>query len=284
MFRIIGADGREYGPVSAETIRDWIAQGRANADTKVQAEGSTDWKPLSALPEFAEALGRHAATPPPPSFQTGPQSPPGTIYTPLPADVETRDYSLDIGRCFGRGWEIVMQNFWLTVGASFVLGLIVSAVGLIGGVCYGGMYILLLKLLRGQKAEFGDAFAGFSVAFLQLFLVGLVSSLLIAVGVIFCIIPGIYLAVVWAFAIPLVADKRMEFWPAMELSRKVVNKHWWTVFGMTLVSILVGLAGYLVLCVGIFIALPVISGAWAAAYEQVFCSERALQPVGRSGT
>jgi prepilin-type processing-associated H-X9-DG protein len=56
MYKVLGNDGKEYGPVSADQLRQWIAQGRAVRDTKVQAEGSTDWKPLSAIPEFATAF------------------------------------------------------------------------------------------------------------------------------------------------------------------------------------------------------------------------------------
>lgn len=52
MYKIIGADGREYGPVSAEQLRQWIAQGRANAQTRALAEGATEWKFLGTLPEF----------------------------------------------------------------------------------------------------------------------------------------------------------------------------------------------------------------------------------------
>jgi hypothetical protein len=52
MYKIIGADGKEYGPISTEQLRQWIAEGRANAQTRVCAEGTTEWKPLSAFPEF----------------------------------------------------------------------------------------------------------------------------------------------------------------------------------------------------------------------------------------
>jgi len=62
MYKIIGADGKEYGPVGADQIRQWIAEGRANAQTKIQAEGSTEWRLLSEFPEFADAL--NAAVPP----------------------------------------------------------------------------------------------------------------------------------------------------------------------------------------------------------------------------
>ena len=61
MYRIIGGDGKEYGPVSAEQLRQWAAEGRVNAQTQVLAEGATDWKPLAAFPE----LFSPATTPPP---------------------------------------------------------------------------------------------------------------------------------------------------------------------------------------------------------------------------
>lgn len=51
-YRVIGTDGREYGPVSAELLRDWIGEGRVTATTLVCVEGSPDWRTLAALPEF----------------------------------------------------------------------------------------------------------------------------------------------------------------------------------------------------------------------------------------
>jgi len=56
MYRIVGVDGQQYGPVSAEEIRRWITEHRANAQTLVHLEGSPDWKPLGSFPEFASEL------------------------------------------------------------------------------------------------------------------------------------------------------------------------------------------------------------------------------------
>ncbi|HWN94145.1 MAG TPA: DUF4339 domain-containing protein [Methylomirabilota bacterium] len=53
MYKIIGADQKQYGPVSADELRQWIAEGRANAMTLIQAEGQMEWRPLSSFPEFA---------------------------------------------------------------------------------------------------------------------------------------------------------------------------------------------------------------------------------------
>jgi hypothetical protein len=53
MYKIRGADEKEYGPVAAEQLRQWIAEGRANAQTKILLEGTTDWRSLSEFPEFS---------------------------------------------------------------------------------------------------------------------------------------------------------------------------------------------------------------------------------------
>src|ERR1022692_965886 len=58
MYKIIGADGREYGPITADQLRNWIAEGRATAETRVQAEGAAQWKLLTEYLEFAPALAR----------------------------------------------------------------------------------------------------------------------------------------------------------------------------------------------------------------------------------
>src|SRR5258707_6222174 len=67
MYRIVGADGREYGPISANQLRQWVAEGRANAQTRVLAEGTTEWKTVGELPEFASpgASGPASPTAPP---------------------------------------------------------------------------------------------------------------------------------------------------------------------------------------------------------------------------
>jgi len=55
-YTIIGHDQKPYGPVTDDQIRQWIAAGRVNPSTRVQLEGTSDWKTLSEFPEFAGAL------------------------------------------------------------------------------------------------------------------------------------------------------------------------------------------------------------------------------------
>ena len=40
MYKIIGTDGKQYGPVNADEIRRWRAENRVNAQTLLQVEGA----------------------------------------------------------------------------------------------------------------------------------------------------------------------------------------------------------------------------------------------------
>jgi len=69
MYKIIGADGKEYGPITTEQLKQWITEGRANAQTKVFTEGATEWKILAEVPELAAALP--ISSPPIPAIPPG---------------------------------------------------------------------------------------------------------------------------------------------------------------------------------------------------------------------
>lgn len=298
MYKIIGGDQKEYGPVSADDLRRWVTEGRANARTQVLAEGTTEWKPLSAVPEFADLFS--TASPPLPASSAG-----ATGWV-TPEDLLLRDYALDIGHCLARSWELVRKNLWPVAGTTFLVVAIVAGLnqllGLISGpamrdmiehsrfspgaiflVCgvsilstpvytilVGGLFKYYLKLIRGEAAGLGDAFSGFGPAIGQLALLGLVTSLLSFLGYCLCILPGLYLNVAWMFGIPLVMDRGMGFWEALELSRKVVSKHWFLVFGFMLVVGLVAVCGALACCIGLLVTLPIGWVAMLYAYEDIF--------------
>jgi len=62
-YRIIGADGKTYGPVGPEEIRQWIALGRADHRTPVHVAGAPSWTYLGRLPEFAAEFPGQPPTP-----------------------------------------------------------------------------------------------------------------------------------------------------------------------------------------------------------------------------
>ena len=87
MYKIIGADGKEYGPITTDILKQWIAQGRVSAETKVLADGATEWQRLAEIPELAGAL---PITPTPaPAIQPGTGSAAAQIKGPAIALIVT---------------------------------------------------------------------------------------------------------------------------------------------------------------------------------------------------
>lgn len=80
MFKIIGADQKEYGPISVEQIRQWIIEGRLSGQTRAQRDGG-EWQTLSAFDEFADLLRPAGApsTPPPAGAAPAPIAMPGVV-------------------------------------------------------------------------------------------------------------------------------------------------------------------------------------------------------------
>ena len=240
MYKIIGGDRREYGPATAEELRQWIAEGRLSGQSLIQAEGSAEWKPLSAYPEFAEALGAQPHYGPAPLLDAKAG----------PAQLLERPPEVRVGECLAQSWDLLRRNFSLLLGACFLVWLIETlcqSFAFVGslvylvlfGVLYGGLSTVFLNRLRDRPASVGDAFAGFRQNFAQLLLAGFVSYLLALLAFICClVIPGVYLFVAWLFSVPLVADRGLEFWSAMELSRRTVTRVWFQVFALFVLAFL----------------------------------------------
>ena len=53
MYKIVGSDGKQYGPLSTELLKQWIAERRVERQTPVLVEGAAEWTFLGLLPEFA---------------------------------------------------------------------------------------------------------------------------------------------------------------------------------------------------------------------------------------
>lgn len=316
MFKIIGADGREYGPVTGDQLRQWIREGRANAQSRVQPEGAADWITLGELPEFEDVLGRKPEN-----------IPPVGAYSALPPDVTDRDYELDIGACVSGGADLLKNNFGIVFGVAAIYLLIQGAISGLGsiplvgplfsiaslfvlGQLMAGVYLVTLKVLRKQPTEVGEMFVGFKTAYVPLLLCYIVIALLTGLsaipgavltavpiivmtqreavdalmlalamlGILVLLIPVFYLTVIWMFGLPLVIDKGLGFWQAMETSRKVVNKHWFSVFGLLIVVTLINFVGLLLCCVGMFLSFPLGIAAMMHAYETLFSPRETRSP------
>ena len=125
-----------------------------------------------------------------------------------------------------------------------------------------------MKKLFGRRAEFADLFTGFNF-FIPSLVASLLISLLVGVGTLFCVIPGLVVAAMYKFVYLFILDKRMDFWPAMQASHAVVKNDYFGFTMFLLAMIGLDILGFLCLVVGIFIALPVTIAAITVAYRDI---------------
>lgn len=120
-----------------------------------------------------------------------------------------------------------------------------------------GVIMLAINYSRGERIEFKSIFNYYHLMG-KLALAGIIIYIMTIIGFVLLVLPGIYLSIAYVFTLPLIADKGMDVWEAMELSRKAVTKHWFKVFGLfLLLSIMMGL-GALVFGIGLIWAVPLL--------------------------
>lgn len=204
--------------------------------------------------------------------ETEPAGPPAPV---LAGDLTPGEY-------LKAGWELFKRYPGGFIGFTllyFLIGAVLHAVPGVGQVAFilahtplsAGYFVVHGRLLTGQEVEFRHFFAGFeSRRLLPLVLLGVVSQVLITIGLVLLIAPGIYLTVSYMFASLILLDRGCDFWPALEESRQAVTPRWFGFFTFFLLLLLINLAGLLALGVGLVISFPVTYGALTAAYARLF--------------
>lgn len=216
------------------------------------------------------------------AFQKKPPSP-FTIGRKLGDDewegVVKKDYSVNRREYISKGWELFKDNAGGFIGFSALtlfINLALQFVPMLGffvrmaiyAPLIGGFYIVAFKMIKNQKVEFADFFKGFSY-FLPLLLAGLLTGFFTIVGLVLLVIPGIYLAVSYIFTFLLIVDREIDFWQAMEISRKFVAKNWFSTFLFLLILFLINIGGALLFGVGLLVTIPFTLCAVAVAYDDL---------------
>ena len=321
MYRIVGSDGNEYGPVSTEQLAQWIRERRVNGETRVQGEDGA-WRLLREVPELVVLLQPAVVAPPLISAPTEANS--------IPSDFDG-DYDLDIVDCLTSAWRLFQQQFSTLFGPTMMYLLIAFGLGIfgalpyigplfslcsmvIGGPLMAGLYVVYLRVIRGETPPLGSLFDGFRKMFGHLFLgnlaVGILASLPLLAGFIVlffsvglsaimglakgsaswppfaALAPGlglillglpvtVFLTVNWMFSLPLILDQRLGFWTAMKRSWRQVRRHWWSCLALLVVMAILNFAGVLCCLVGLVVTIPISMLVLMCAYETVIHGRKA---------
>lgn len=135
-----------------------------------------------------------------------------------------------------------------TLVPSFLITLILGALVYSLAV---GLFLMAINRAADKPVKAGDLFK-YWPKLVPIFITYLLMTLLTLIGFCLFILPGIYLSIAYLFALPLLVDKNLTPWEALEASRKAIHHHWGHVFGFCLAML------GLVLVSLIFIGIPLI--------------------------
>jgi len=165
-----------------------------------------------------------------------------------------------------------------------VAGAIFGFLGLVYGILVSGpvdygVAFAYLKAARGDKLEIKDMFEAFK-NYWNVVLASLLTFVIIIIGLVLLIVPGIIFACKLAFTPYLVVDRKMEVIEAIKESWRMTGGHAWKVFLIGLLAIPIFIAGLICFGVGVIISIMWITIAFASLYHAVSSSGKATVQEG----
>jgi uncharacterized membrane protein len=158
----------------------------------------------------------------------------------------------------------------------FVVGQVVTQLVYMGviAVFSGGVMMMGVRRANDEPVNFAMVFDGFP-KWLSLVIAMVLQTILMSIGFLLLIIPGIYLAIGYGLTFPLIMEKGLGPWEAMEASRKAIHHSWFQIFGIyLLVGLIVGLSA-IPLGIGLIWTIPMAAIAVGVVYRIVFGVEEA---------
>ena len=129
----------------------------------------------------------------------------------------------------GLSWDV---DSWESIPPYFLplfLGSALYSLLIVQPVNYGFHYTTM-KAARGDKPDVGDLFDAFK-NYGSTILSSIITCVLVIVGFVFLIVPGIIVACKLAFVPLLVVDKKMTAMEAINTSWRMTDGHAFTIFG-----------------------------------------------------
>lgn len=161
---------------------------------------------------------------------------------------------------------VVSDSPMLTVVVEMVVGIFASALAY---PFMAGINMIGIRRAADQPISFNDIFSHFGRT-VPLVITAIISMLLIYLGMILLIIPGLYLAIAYMLAIPLVVERGLSPWQALETSRKAITQHWFKVFGLFLLLGLITSISAIPLGIGLVWTIPLFTVAIGILYRTIF--------------
>lgn len=227
---------------------------------------------------------------------------PANSQVPSIEEALSRGYDYRIGELLGDAWQRVKGTKGIIFGGfvifyiamvivTTILGAILGALGILSetnaislvigqfaisifgsALTYpllAGLNMVGIRRAADQPVAFNDIFSTLG-RFVPLMLTALLMTVLVYVGTLLLIIPGIYLGVAYLLAIPLVAERGLSPWQALETSRKAISQHWFKAFFLFLVLGLIMAISIIPLGIGLIWTMPLFVISVGVLYRTIF--------------
>ena len=178
-----------------------------------------------------------------------------------------RGYDFDIERSFKNGWEMFkakplysMAYATLVLSIQFLFVLYLTDIAFVfsvflAGPFYVGFFLVANKISRNEEIVYPDFLTGFQY-YIPVMMVWVVGQILVAFGLVFLVVPGIYLMVGYLFALLMAIFGGVDFWNALEYSRKLIHARWWKFLLLVLSLIVLNILGILLFGLGLIVTIP----------------------------
>ncbi len=193
--------------------------------------------------------------------------------TSQPAYVATPQ--VNMGKWISQGWDLIFSDigFYLMLGIIYLAVVIVASGTGIGGFIVDGplrvgLFYVLFQRMRGLPATIGDIGKGFNFLIAAV-IANILIDVFVLVGFVFFIIPGIILTALYLFTFAFIVEKNLDFWAAMEASRKVIKNHLFEMSTFVILLTIIMLIGILACLVGVLVTTPLCFAAIAFAYKDL---------------
>ncbi|GEM_PF-4456091 len=180
-----------------------------------------------------------------------------------------------VGDCLTKGWEIYRREPGLLTLATLLLVILNGiaswvpfATFLTYSPLFAGLYLLIIRVKGGETPPLGDLFNGYQ-QLIPLVVASILTSVITAIGFLLLVIPGLYFSIAYSLTILIIADRKLDFWPAMELSRRSVNAHFMAYLPLALVIVGILILSAIPFGLGLLVAIPFCLGAQYHFYESI---------------
>lgn len=193
--------------------------------------------------------------------------------------------SIDIGATLSKSIARLKANPGFHIISCLLVAIIGGAVfNLLYGPMLVGYFRALEKEDRGEKPEIGDVFKGFD-DFVPALIAGVVGGIVVGIGIMLCIIPGLLIMPLYPLALYFVACKGEKdginalkrAWPLVKAS----------LVPAALAALVVGLVGYLgiILCIiGVIVTMPIAMIGFYTIAKQLAADESGASAAGVAPT